>query len=49
MGRLVFYEIELHGQRVTNALEGIVNLFAERGEDSNYDDGNEGNDDRIFN
>ena len=39
----------LHGQRVADALEGVVDLLAKRGHDRDHDDGDERQDDRIFN
>ena len=49
-GALFLYnKIELHGQRVANAVEGIVDLLTKGGHDSNYDDGNERENDRVLN
>ena len=37
------------GQGVVDGFEGVVDLLAESGHDSNHDDGDEGDDDRILN
>jgi hypothetical protein len=40
---------ELHGQGVTNAVEGVVDLLTERGHDSNYNNSDERENDRVLN
>jgi len=40
--------LELHGQGRANAVEGVVDLLAERGHDRDHDDGDERENDRIF-
>jgi hypothetical protein len=41
--------LKLHGQGVTNAVEGIVNLLAEGGHNGDYNDGDESENDRVLN
>ena len=41
--------LKLHGQGVANAVEGVVNLLAEGGHNSDYDNGDESENDRVLN
>ena len=41
--------LKLHGQGIANAVKGVVNLLAERSHDSNHDNGDERENDRILN
>ena len=41
--------LKLHGEGVANAVEGVVNLLAERGHNSDYDNGDERENDRVLN
>jgi hypothetical protein len=41
--------LKLHGQGVADAVEGVVNLLAEGGHNSDYDDGDESENDRVLN
>jgi len=41
--------LKLHTQGVADAVEGVVNLLAEGGHNSDYDDGDESENDRVLN
>jgi hypothetical protein len=41
--------LKLHGQGVADAVEGIVDLLAEGGHNSDYDDSDERENDRVLN
>jgi hypothetical protein len=41
--------LKLHGQGVADAVEGVVDLLAEGGHDSDNDDGDESENDRVLN
>jgi len=41
--------LKLHGEGVADAVEGIVDLLAERGHNSDNDDGDERENDRVLN
>ena len=51
--RCLFYyfqqTLKLHSQGIADAVEGVVNLLAEGGHNSDYDDGDESEDDRVLN
>ena len=46
---LLSANLKLHTQGVADAIEGVVNLLAERGHNSDYDDGDESENDRVLN
>ena len=41
--------LKLHGQGIADAVEGVVNLLAEGGHHSDYDNGDERENDRVLN
>ena len=41
--------LKLHGQGVADAVEGVIDLLAKGGHNSNYDDGDESENDRVLN
>jgi hypothetical protein len=41
--------LKLHSQGIANAVEGVVNLLAEGGHNSDYDDSDESENDRVLN
>ena len=50
MGCLFFQQtLKLHGQGATDAVEGVVDLLAKSGHDSDHDDSNERENDRVLN
>ena len=50
MGFFCFQQtLKLHGQGIADAVEGIVDLLAEGGHNSDYDNGDERENDRVLN
>ena len=50
MGRFFFrLSLKLHSQGSADAVEGVVNLLAERGHSGDYDDGDKNENDRVLN
>jgi hypothetical protein len=46
---LLSANLKLHSQGVADAVEGVVDLLAEGGHDCDYDDSDEGENDRVLN
>ena len=47
--RFILQALKLHGQGIADAVEGVVDLLAERGHHSDHDDSDECENDRILN
>jgi hypothetical protein len=50
MGFFYFQQtLKLHGQGIADAVEGVVDLLAEGGHNSDHDNGDESENDRVLN